>query len=1329
MSAILKPRDEAQKYTVRPGDTLESIALAKCPTLGAKGWELVARFNWGTARKEELLRVLIETIGVKADQFANASALAKPHKLVLAPDSDLDAKILVPEVWTKGAVDLLKKHKVKVKPIKVGYNAVRIEKLDPWFIPGKEQCELEWGLEGDAERATKLSVEVFGNKYCDATAYNDGLGTYADPADLIDEPIYAADISTQINARSKAQSLTTAWKGEASTAKGVLGRKTGTAGVRHINVAFSPYTVHFRYFKVAGDAKARLALEPFWPQFKETPATHTVTVDHATKRVTWTNAAAVDRGCITIADKNGQVVHRTVLDAGDLASGSQTYTWNARYDRGILNSKFGDRYLDDDKNYEAKVTTFTRAPDPATLKIKWTVRGDQAADRLKHGVLWIRDKRNKVVFVKPLPKALLKKQTAAHEVVWDGNFPAGIKNSKNGTAAILEDMPYRAEIEAHNDFTDAEGLGVAAMHTEVRLHVHAENVLPKDPAYIPESSKASLRLGLAPLVPGTAPAETDGTKWYQHQLALAGFHPGPIDGTSHADFQLALKEFKRSVPADASVAAPNFTRLTIDTNENAATKTAIKKMRGSDKRAWFGDPAAVASNSETPDFTNEQAAAKLREPAQELVVWVDDRQYYTGSRGAPKDHTNANFLSGTPAATAFGLGDYRGRFNNGEARVTADEAAIPRPWIPLQADLQLLGRDKGLLDPPASFGSSVLAEQHQQKVRRLLGPLRVDWSFDELEPPIAEIDAAAYDKRFTRSRRYVAWALDACKGTHNRKDTGRQAIYRNCEETKGGIRPTALNTYYEKAFGTGARSLGPCKAAADSTTETVATVVHEHLAAAQTANTDLFEPRIGTAGVFFNPSRIAGDGYRVRAEVQFKKFTGYEFPNLEALEKRYPVPPQAHSARLRLWRKSSMRGYLVWAPAGTGHWPGFAAAFRNQHKPAYLYFVHEGGAATEFNISDVYDPGTPLHVDRYKKIVRYNVTQPALRSEANMSLKSDFIWPWSDRDNYGWPWPSEAASASDYTDEITTGTWRKFREALLLGIVREVEKKGFMRGHLFVEFKSSGPCRLRVYRCNAPANHKHYMLRKVGAPNVVGTGCETTGCGGTLVYNNRQIAKSSLSLPAVGIPLGATWLFTSGEADVWVHEVGHHRHLQHASSAPGAAADYHDSEQNTTVLKAFAAPAITNQGTAGAKSYSYQVVAFDNTIPLSDLSAEGSTASGNATLTATNYNRITWTAVAGANKYKVYRSATDGNPATTGFIGETASLSLDDKGLAGNRKDIKGPAHRGATEKQWDRHCIMSYAGPYYPLNKEYFCGKCVLRQRGWKVSTLGLPAPAVTEP
>lgn len=98
-------------------------------------------------------------------------------------------------------------------------------------------------------------------------------------------------------------------------------------------------------------------------------------------------------------------------------------------------------------------------------------------------------------------------------------------------------------------------------------------------------------------------------------------------------------------------------------------------------------------------------------------------------------------------------------------------------------------------------------------------------------------------------------------------------------------------------------------------------------------------------------------------------------------------------------------------------------------------------------------------------------------------------------------------------------------------------------------------------------------------------------------------------------------------------------------------------------------PTVTPQGTPGSTSYSYKVVAIAGGGKTTAASAAGSTSAGNATLTGSNFNRVQWTAVAGAQSYDVYRTVSAGTPSSLGKIGSVsagATMQLDDTGLVGD---------------------------------------------------------------
>lgn len=86
---------------------------------------------------------------------------------------------------------------------------------------------------------------------------------------------------------------------------------------------------------------------------------------------------------------------------------------------------------------------------------------------------------------------------------------------------------------------------------------------------------------------------------------------------------------------------------------------------------------------------------------------------------------------------------------------------------------------------------------------------------------------------------------------------------------------------------------------------------------------------------------------------------------------------------------------------------------------------------------------------------------------------------------------------------------------------------------------------------------------------------------------------------------------------------------------------------------------VTPQGSAGSTTYDYYVTAIAEETGEESIVAGGSTATGNGTLSDTNFNRITFTAAADAERYDVYKSENG----LYGFIGSTETLQFDDKNI------------------------------------------------------------------
>ncbi len=90
-----------------------------------------------------------------------------------------------------------------------------------------------------------------------------------------------------------------------------------------------------------------------------------------------------------------------------------------------------------------------------------------------------------------------------------------------------------------------------------------------------------------------------------------------------------------------------------------------------------------------------------------------------------------------------------------------------------------------------------------------------------------------------------------------------------------------------------------------------------------------------------------------------------------------------------------------------------------------------------------------------------------------------------------------------------------------------------------------------------------------------------------------------------------------------------------------------------------AAPSVAVVGTAGSTEYQYEIAAVGpngDSLP----STAGQVTTGNAALSGTNYNTVTWTAVAGAQSYRVLRQV--GGTGGYELLVSTGALTINDEG-------------------------------------------------------------------
>lgn len=127
-------------------------------------------------------------------------------------------------------------------------------------------------------------------------------------------------------------------------------------------------------------------------------------------------------------------------------------------------------------------------------------------------------------------------------------------------------------------------------------------------------------------------------------------------------------------------------------------------------------------------------------------------------------------------------------------------------------------------------------------------------------------------------------------------------------------------------------------------------------------------------------------------------------------------------------------------------------------------------------------------------------------------------------------------------------------------------------------------------------------------------------------------------------------------------------------------------------------PIVAAHGTAGTKQYAYEVVSVTPSGSLSEPSRYGSTNTGNAVLSATNYSSITWTPVPGVTQYQIYRFSSNGTPSSEGLIGTVSVANgagpqtFNDTGLAvtsttfppSGDSDEEVTIYQPSSDKEWE---------------------------------------------
>lgn len=578
-------------------------------------------------------------------------------------------------------------------------------------------------------------------------------------------------------------------------------------------------------------------------------------------------------------------------------------------------------------------------PVGASLKVGWTISG--SSNLLKHGNLQIVDCRDQQVFAKALASADLS--DGSHRYTWNGE-------DLGGKPIKAKFAPYRIQIQARSELLSERSLGLAAMQTEVRLFVHPSANQFSGSGDPLNTNSLEFQLEIAKV---KKPLETDSVRWGKYQLAKAGLSPGFLSSELDAACKPALLAFQSQFPQMPKAAAkrfkPPYKPLSPSGTFDAETLFALKFVKP-DWRPLFGD------KDSRDGVALETAAPLLKDNFESLILWVESR--YPFSK------------------------------NNAIATNLPLQIAIPlRP--------RDTGKMKGLLSTDLELNKATQVATALLRINIALADLPQDLS-------VIDTNHASYkkNKHRIRSKKYVELSVKRYSDKQGLRAYSNCPSSLNAAATLGGHRDftggkTRVVDYLLKSFELQALNKEIWELEEDLAHKTLFTYSYGDV-----GQTTVRQHALGKGECLFSPSKIAGDGYQLHAALDFANDSKH--PNAKSLAKRYPFPPKAYSAALRLWKRATVRGQVVWCSGAVNTLNVMADTGAAHFEAAHIAFLRDGGPKADNTGTENYGVGQLLNAADFAKIARRVIKDRNLRGNTP-KFDSKFIWPYDDCLHMGFP--------------------------------------------------------------------------------------------------------------------------------------------------------------------------------------------------------------------------------------------------------------------------------------------------------------------------------------
>ncbi len=290
------------------------------------------------------------------------------------------------------------------------------------------------------------------------------------------------------------------------------------------------------------------------------------------------------------------------------------------------------------------------------------------------------------------------------------------------------------------------------------------------------------------------------------------------------------------------------------------------------------DGALAHAHGARPTLADHQSAP-IAEDAALPTGRGDPLRIYVEAIGFDEelDEKTDEFMRHVPSGRDRGPVNWHALHN----KTVSEAGKLNRPLVPLEAVIYLQGHD----------GSRVAAP-------RAVGAVRVDWSAVEPGEDVSHLPLD--DRLHSGTQAYVNRVLrsDLVDLEHDGNT--------NCPVAYGGIRTRADN--FRNPFWREPQPYAPYAAPTEDANAKVLWV---------SAFTDggAHPARVGRAGIYFQPSLIAGDRYQVRARLSYEGRA-----NAKALEAANPVC-QYETRPIVVWRRVEVFGIVGWPPRNHGTLP------------------------------------------------------------------------------------------------------------------------------------------------------------------------------------------------------------------------------------------------------------------------------------------------------------------------------------------------------------------------------------------------------------------------